>query len=68
MIGVKKYISQDITGESTEEVLEYKKTVQENDDIVKDLEDSIATTEKQVKAISEYCDNSEYMKIDSQNI
>ena len=68
VIGVKKYILQDITGESSEEVIEYKKTVQEYDDIVKDLEDSIATTEKQVKAISEYCENSEYMKIDSQNI
>lgn len=67
-LGVKKYIYQDTSGASSEEVVEYKKVVREYDDIVKDLEDSIATTEKQVETTKEYCENSEYMKIDSQDI
>ena len=61
------HILKNINQES-EEQQDYQKILKTYDDAIKSAEDSIKITEEQVNDIQEYCDNSLYMQIDSQDV
>ena len=54
--------------QDSEEQQDYKKTLKIYDDAIESAENSIKITKEQVDDIQEYCDNSLYMQIDSQNV
>ena len=47
---------------------EYNQNLEEYNELVSQVEDSIETAEKQLNEQQKYCDNSVYMKLDSQRI
>ena len=61
------YISKG-TEQENEEIQDYEEKLKTYEKEIENIKNSIKITQEQVNDIQEYCDQSLYMKIDSQNV
>ncbi|MCI8466470.1 MAG: hypothetical protein HFI63_11580 [Lachnospiraceae bacterium] len=64
---VEKQKSEIRSPEYLEKLAEFEANLEEFDKLIADMEDTIPTAEAQVEKQKEYCENSVYMQLDSQN-